>query len=530
MKSSRAYRRRRGRALPGLRDRVPAFDRVLRALGVRAPASHPPAGATRAARRDVARTAVACSIAWIDARALPTSACTRCSRTWSTRSTRSAALLGTELPGSGRHHQFEPMPNLLALSFEGELAPSFTCAASTRAASSPTAGASAITRAASPQRPFSKEPAPPQGIIRSELGQGVGAPRVVDVRAAHPHGDVGRASATPTPSRSARTYGGRDWLVGAQRSLDAPARRRSPIRRSSPSAPPTRSSSSAASSPARRSSGAQPRRRSIRASSRSWFDEMNAHGSLTTVLTDGRDLLVYADKLDGAPHAPLARWRRRTSASSSATPTSRSTSPGAATKSRKGVHRLLRCRSAASTRRRRRHWTKIAPGSLVVIRQGAVRAEVRAPEAQRRPRRRCDAAPAHRPARARRGAPRSTCGTAPSTATRSRSRRAPTSSASCPCTIGSSRVLFHETTRLGRRPGPRLRGRLRQPGAPRSLIDTPFSELVDRGALARRAARHRSARLPAAPRPPHHPAGVDAVAAPHAPALPPAAGAAGDAS
>jgi transglutaminase-like putative cysteine protease len=100
---------------------------------------------------------------------------------------------------------------------------------------------------------------------------------------------------------------------------------------------------------------------------------MNEHGSLTTVLTDGHDLLVYADKR-GEGHLYL--WRV-------APPYERLvfgdadvevdlTQRGA--KSRKGV--IVCSDPLASSTKVAAEWTKLPPGTLLVLRQGAVRAEV----------------------------------------------------------------------------------------------------------------------------------------------------------
>ena len=134
---------------------------------------------------------------------------------------------------------------------------------------------------------------------------------------------------------------------------------------------------------------------------RGWFDAMNDHGNLTTVLTDGHDLRGLRGQVRRGPHPPVARRPPLRSASPAPTPRSRSTSPAAAP-------RAARASSSAPTPSRRPRpsraaWEKLAPGSLVIIRQGAVRAEVRAPAARK-------AEPSrelaqHRPPLPRRGAP-----------------------------------------------------------------------------------------------------------------------------
>ena len=268
------------------------------------------------------------------------------------------------------------MPNLLALSFEGELAPSVDLRCLHAGKKLPDGWGIGYYPGGEPSASVLKEPAPPQGSIRSELVKAwehlESSIFVLHIRRAT-WGSISDANTQPF----SRSFGGRDWLVGHSGSLK---HRVDPI--TDPVFSPVGSTDTelvfcrflqwVAQEGATRIGELDPEK------VRAWFDEMNAHGSLTTVLTDGHDLLVYADKFDDG-HIHL--WRV-------APPYDRIvfgdgdvevdlTSRG--TKSRKGV--IVCSDPVESSTRVPAEWTKVAPGTLLVIRQGAMRAEVRAPAA-----------------------------------------------------------------------------------------------------------------------------------------------------
>jgi transglutaminase-like putative cysteine protease len=108
-----------------------------------------------------------------------------------------------------------------------------------------------------------------------------------------------------------------------------------------------------------------------------WFHDLNRHGNLTTALTDGQDLAVYADRRGNGeawvwellpPHGQLAFGDHDLTVDLT----------------RRGIHarkgiivssnRLVAREGEVGT------WRKLAPGHLLIVRQGAVRSEI-GPEA-----------------------------------------------------------------------------------------------------------------------------------------------------
>jgi transglutaminase-like putative cysteine protease/predicted glutamine amidotransferase len=273
------------------------------------------------------------------------------------------------------------MPNLLALSFEGELAPSIDLRCLHPGRKLPDGWGIGYYPGGEPSASVLKEPAPPQGSIRSELVKAwehlESSIFVLHIRTAT-WGSISDANTQPF----CRAYGGRDWLVGHSGSL---AHRVEAERE--PAFQPVGSTDTElifcrflawlAARGARSLGDVDPEE------ARAWFHALNAHGSLTTVLTDGHDLLVYADELG---RGQMHLWR--------VTPPYDRVVFGDAdveidltrrgAKSRKGViacsDPLVEDAGAA-----RAAWATLAPGSLVVIRQGAVRAEVLPPAATSRP-------------------------------------------------------------------------------------------------------------------------------------------------
>jgi transglutaminase-like putative cysteine protease/predicted glutamine amidotransferase len=287
------------------------------------------------------------------------------------------------------------MPNLLALSFEGELAPSLDLRCLHAGRKLPDGWGIGYYPGGEPSASVLKEPAPPQGSIRGELVKAwehlESSIFVLHVRQAT-WGSISDANTQPF----SLSYAGRDWLIGHSGSLkhrlDAVvAPRFEPVGSTDTELIFCRLLGWLAERGARSLGEVEPE------SLRGWFDAMNEHGSLTTVLTDGQDLVVYADKYDEG-HIHL--WRV-------APPYERLvlgdadveldlTRRGA--KSRKGV--IVCSDPIASSTTVPATWEKVTPGSLVVLRQGALRAEVRAPEARRSQPPRSVAPNLARPARA----------------------------------------------------------------------------------------------------------------------------------
>ena len=267
------------------------------------------------------------------------------------------------------------MPNLLALSFEGALAPSLDLRCLHEGRKLPDGWGIGYYPGGEPSASVLKEPAPPQGSIRSEIVRAwehlESSIFVLHIRQAT-WGSISDANTQPF----SRSYAGRDWLIGHSGSL----KRRVDATLTDPRFEPVGSTDTErvfcrllgwlAEQGARSLGEIAP------AKLRGWFDELNAHGSLTTVLTDGHDLVVYADKYD---EGNVLLWKV-------APPYERLvfgdndlevdlTSRGA--KSRKGV--IVCSDELASSTKIPAEWEKVAPGSLLVLRQGALRAEVKAP-------------------------------------------------------------------------------------------------------------------------------------------------------
>jgi transglutaminase-like putative cysteine protease/predicted glutamine amidotransferase len=263
------------------------------------------------------------------------------------------------------------MPNFLALSFEGELAPSIDLRCLHPGRKLPDGWGIGYYPGGEPSASVLKEPAPPQGSIRSELVKAwehlESSIFVLHIRNAT-WGSISDANTQPF----SRSYGGRDWLIGHSGSLD---HRLDPIE--DPQFEPVGSTDTElvfckllawANAQGARSIGELDL-----AKLHGWLDDMNKHGSLTMVITDGHDLVVYADRYDNG-HVYL--WRVTP-------PYDRIvfgdtdvevdlTQRGA--KSRKGV--IVCSDPLASNGGLPSDWTKLRPGTLVAVRQGAVRAEL----------------------------------------------------------------------------------------------------------------------------------------------------------
>jgi transglutaminase-like putative cysteine protease/predicted glutamine amidotransferase len=186
------------------------------------------------------------------------------------------------------------MPNLLAMSFEGELAPSFDLRCLNASSSLPDGWGLGYYPAGEPSASVLKEPAPTRGSIRGELVKAwehlESSLFMLHVR-----------SATWGPNTDAntqpfvRSWGGRDWMIGHAGSLvsalvEEPDSRFQPV-------------------------GATDTERVFctllgRIAARGWHSignadlsvlhewllELNTRGSLDIVLCDGQHVLAYADR------------------------------------------------------------------------------------------------------------------------------------------------------------------------------------------------------------------------------------------
>ena len=259
------------------------------------------------------------------------------------------------------------MPNLLAMSFEGELAPSFDmrCLAGDRL---PDGWGLGYYPAGEPSASVLKEPAPNQASIRGELVRAwehlESSLFVLHIRTAT-WGQNTDANTQPF----VRSWAGREWMIGHAGSLThalAPA--------TDPRFEPVGATDTERVFCLLLERFAERGWRSIAdadlAVVRQWLLELNAHGSLDLVLCDGRDLLAYADRAGPQalhigellpPFAKLVIGDDDVQIDL----TSRGKSE------RKGVlvsSGLLRSEGDAH----RLSWRPMKPGEVVVVRQGAI--------------------------------------------------------------------------------------------------------------------------------------------------------------
>src|SRR5580692_4649907 len=236
------------------------------------------------------------------------------------------------------------MPNLLAMSFEGELAPSFTLRCLEAGRTLPDGWGLGYFPAGEPSAAILKEPAPPQASMRSQLAlaweQVASSVFVLHIR----HATWGALSDANTQP-FARPWGRRDWLMAHAGSLD---------RKGADVAGPFEPVGSTDTEQVfcgLLNRFVEHGWRSIAevelAALHDWLTELNAIGELTLCLSDGRDLLLDAD-------LEIDLTRR-----------------GA--KSRKGI--------VACTDKLAPHgddaatalvWRQLEPGQLLVVREGAV--------------------------------------------------------------------------------------------------------------------------------------------------------------
>jgi transglutaminase-like putative cysteine protease/predicted glutamine amidotransferase len=188
------------------------------------------------------------------------------------------------------------MPNLLAMSFEGELAPSFDLRCLHAGHSLPDGWGLGYYPAGEPSASVLKEPAPPQGSIRGELVKAwehlESSLFVLHVRTATwgPNTD---ANTQPF----VRAWGGREWMIGHAGSLSARLEERF-----EPPFEPVGATDTELIFCALLGRIAARGWRSLAEADlevlHGWLVELNDRGSLDMVLCDGRDLLAYADRFN----------------------------------------------------------------------------------------------------------------------------------------------------------------------------------------------------------------------------------------
>jgi transglutaminase-like putative cysteine protease/predicted glutamine amidotransferase len=267
------------------------------------------------------------------------------------------------------------MPNLLAISVEGESAPSFDLTCLHPGKKPPDGWGIGYYPAGEPSAAVLKEPAPRAGSIRSELvkaWESLASPLfVLHIRRA-----MWGANTDANTQPFLRSFAGHDWLfchAGSLRDrIETPEGRRFTAVGSTDT---ERIFCELMSRIAER--GWKRLGDADLAQLHAWFREFDHHGSVTCVLTDGVDLCCYADVDDGAalyvreflpPYGQLCfsdddvviDLAKR------------------GVKSTKGV--VIANTALTTGDGLPGEWRKLEPGTLIVVRQGAVRAEVTTPE------------------------------------------------------------------------------------------------------------------------------------------------------
>lgn len=266
------------------------------------------------------------------------------------------------------------MPNLLAMSFEGELAPSFRLICLEPGRQLPDGWGLGYYPGGEPSASVLKEPAPAAGSIRGELARAwehlESSLFVLHIRSAR-WGAISDANTQPF----VRSWGRRDWMICHSGSLDA---------RLAPEAGPFEPVGSTDTEQifcsllnrfvARGWKSVMDADLEIVLG---WLGELDNQGEVTVCITDGRDLLVYADRRGVPIHVGQLQPPYERAAFGDDDLAIDLTQRGA--KARKGV---IICSSplapladgdvpAAPIQ-----WRPLAAGKMVVVRQGAVVAEL----------------------------------------------------------------------------------------------------------------------------------------------------------
>ena len=263
------------------------------------------------------------------------------------------------------------MPNLIAMSFEGDLSPSFDLRRLQHGQALPDGWGIGFYPGTEPSASVVKEPAPPPGSMRAGLIQGwdhvASSVFMLHFRAAR-WGSISDANTQPF----ARSWGRREWLFAHSGSLDAH------FGVSDGSIfEPIGSTDTEAVFCELLARVAARKWKSLREADplifRGWLRDLNELGVLTCVITDGDDVVVYADRRHTQP---LYLWEilppYETVVFGDDDLQVDLTRHGA--KSRRGVvvaTSMLLSEGPEST-----SWRELAPGTMAVLRQGALVSEL----------------------------------------------------------------------------------------------------------------------------------------------------------
>src|SRR5450631_1173052 len=260
------------------------------------------------------------------------------------------------------------MPNLLAMSFEGELAPSFSLHCLDAGRELPDGWGLGYYPAGEPSAAVLKEPAPPQGSMRSQLAlaweQVASSQFVLHIR----HATWGSLSDANTQPFS-RSWGRRDWLFAHAGSLEKK------LKDFSGPFEPIGSTDTEQLFCELLNKFVEMKWRSLSevdlSAMSAWVRDRNESGGMTLCMTDGRDLLAHADGRGvplwlgtlQPPYEKIAFGDNDLEIDL--------TKRGA--KARKGV---IICTDELKPKEgdaaKAMKWRQLAPGELIVIREGAV--------------------------------------------------------------------------------------------------------------------------------------------------------------
>ena len=261
------------------------------------------------------------------------------------------------------------MPNLLAMSFEGALTPAFDLHCLNPGRAPPDGWGIACYPGGEPAALVLKEAAPAHGSIRSALVSAwerlESSIFLVHIRTAI-WGAITEANTQPFQ----RAWGRRDWFIAHSGSLE----RKLDTAGAFEPVGSTDTEQIFCDLLARiaergfRSLGEIPPPLLL-----SWFHELNAHGGLTTALSDGEDLAIYADRRGQGevhvwellpPYGPIAFGDRDLTVDL--------TRRGI--RSRKGI---IVCSDPLEARKGEQGaWRRLTAGHLLLVRQGSVQTEI----------------------------------------------------------------------------------------------------------------------------------------------------------
>jgi transglutaminase-like putative cysteine protease/predicted glutamine amidotransferase len=263
------------------------------------------------------------------------------------------------------------MPNLIAMSFEGELSPSFDLRCLQPGHALPDGWGIGYYPGGDPSATVLKEPAPPAGSVRGQLVRAwehaSSSAFVLHIRAAR-WGSLSDANTQPFALRWAR----RDWLFVHAGSLDQRLELGD-----APLFEPVGSTDTEAVFCELMTRLARRGWRSLRDADattlRAWMRDLNELGGLTCAMTDGDTLVIHADRRGASP---LYVWELR--------PPYDQVSFGdddllvdltrRGAKARKGV--IAASSTLEAEQGAPASWRELAPGSLLVVRQGAIVTEL----------------------------------------------------------------------------------------------------------------------------------------------------------